>query len=115
MAIDSQVWTIRNATTNCLYWSNQWGWTKDKSEASYFSDTEKQHVINLPIGGEWVNVLADKPRTLSAEQREALIALLWDNLKKVPAYQDRRQLGGGHCSKTKAGLLATIENIVYRG
>ena len=34
------------------YWSNEWGWT-DKSESDLFTDTEK-NILNLPIGGSWV-------------------------------------------------------------
>lgn len=48
--------------------------------------------------------------TLSQPQRDELIELLWESLKRDREHTDRRQTGWG--TKTKLGLIACVERIV---
>lgn len=43
------------------------------------------------------------------KREQALVDLLWDYLKKDPEHKDRRWTGFG--TKTKVGLVASIDNI----
>jgi hypothetical protein len=49
---------------------------------------------------------------LNELQKAALVALLWDVLKRDPDHRDRRTLGAGYHTKTQTGLCATIEHIL---
>lgn len=46
---------------------------------------------------------------MTREQKNAVMDLLWDSLKRDPKHSNRRQTGWG--TKTKVGLCACIERI----
>jgi len=54
-----------------------------------------------------------KAYTFTQEQRDKIIALLWDSLKRDPEHHDRKQTGWG--TKTQKGLIACLESIVTAG
>lgn len=49
---------------------------------------------------------------LSKSQKEDLIDLLWDDLRKDLNHSDRKRTGWG--GKTKDGLVASIEDILNK-
>lgn len=46
---------------------------------------------------------------MTKAQQDAIIALLWESLKRDSEHKDRRQTGWG--TKTKQGLIACVERI----
>ena len=50
---------------------------------------------------------------MTPEQKQALIDLLWDSMRKDREHRDRVQTGWG--TKTQDGLIACIERIVLKG
>jgi hypothetical protein len=50
---------------------------------------------------------------MTEKQKEAILELLWDYLKKDPKHKDRVKTGWG--TKTKIGLANCIERIVVEG
>ena len=52
-----------------------------------------------------------EPNAFSAEQRQAVVELLWDYLHKDNSNRSRRQTGWG--TKTVEGLVKCIERIAY--
>lgn len=50
---------------------------------------------------------------LNEKQQTALLEMLWDSLKKSKEHKDRRVLGGGHLTKTKEGLLRSINAVFH--
>ncbi len=64
----------------------------------------KRTAVESPIA-----VDPERRATFNAAQETAVIALLWDSLKRDPEHPDRRKTGWG--TKTKIGLVACIERI----
>jgi len=54
-----------------------------------------------------------KAYTFTQEQRDEIITLLWDSLKRDPEHRDRKQTGRG--TKTQKDLIACLESIVTSG
>lgn len=50
-----RIWAVFNPK-NCLFWSNEFGWTTEAS-CDYFNQEEKESV-NLPMEGIWVPHIA---------------------------------------------------------
>ena len=47
------VYLIKNRTDVSLYWSNEFGWTDNRADATEFTHDERWS-LNLPIEGYWV-------------------------------------------------------------
>jgi hypothetical protein len=56
-----------------------------------------------------INSMIEKHQPQLTEREQAIINLLWPNLKRVPRCPNRRQTGWG--SKTKIGLIACIDSL----
>ena len=42
------------------YWSNEDGWGY-KHTATIFTEDEKNHILNLPLEGEWIEIYINEP------------------------------------------------------
>lgn len=56
--VDHRPYLIRSTEEAETYWSNQDGWV-DIESATEFTD-EERHSLNLPMGGEWLQVEPNK-------------------------------------------------------
>jgi hypothetical protein len=56
---------------------------------------------------------SESNQQITEEQADKLITLLWGALAKDPDHQHRKQTGYG--SKTKVGLVACIQRILFEG
>lgn len=54
----------------------------------------------------------NSPREFTIKQRNMIVDLLWESLKRDPDHRDRKQTGWG--TKTIIGLIACLERIAYK-
>jgi hypothetical protein len=74
-----------------------------------FPDETWVHVATKPECRRYINSMIEKHQPQLTEREQAIINLLWPNLKRVPRCPNRRQTGWG--SKTKIGLIACIDSL----